>query len=131
MCQVLLNKQLISYFIGSIIIKHYNFSELNQSRSNDLNEQDIVEKSKIAQIGKFNSIDKGNASLFYGGIIFPSDFDYDDTNDRKCAKSKCRNMEYKIRFITDFTVQQTEAFYSHSNGPSRSGTNAILFQGIF
>ena len=100
----------------------FEFTELNQSLSNDVNEQDIVEKSKMAQIGKFNSIDKGNAStVFYGGIVFPREFNYDDNNSRSCTNPKCKNMDYKIRFIQEYTDIRTDVLYSHTNGPSDAG----------
>ena len=92
------------------------FSELNQSRSNEINEQDIIEKSKVAQLGQFNDIDNGNAStVFYGGIVFPKNFDYDDNHNAP-------DMSYKIRFIPNtYTEYDTDTLYSHEAGPGNSG----------
>ena len=91
------------------------FAELNQSRSNELNEQDIVEKSKVAQLGQFSDIDNGNTStVFYGGIVFPKDFEYDENHN-------VPNMNYKIRFGTSYTEYDTDKMYNHGAGPSNSG----------
>ena len=105
---------------------------MNQTESNDFNEQEIVEKSKIAQLGKFNDIDKGNSStIFYGGIVFPSNFDYDDGSEMTCTQKNCTNMNYKIRFIQDYTVTQTDSVYSHTAGPGESGIKIYLYSLIF
>ena len=95
---------------------------MNQTSSNELNENDIVDLSKVAQLGQFNDISNGNSStIFYGGIIFPKDFDYDDEVERTCISTNCRNMSYTIRFVTAYTDFHTDKLYSHEAGPSQAG----------
>ena len=80
-----------------------------------MNEQDIVDLSKIAQLGQFNDIDNGNLSTaFYGGIVFPKDFDYE-------ASGKAPSMDYKIRFGISYTVADTGTIYNHAAGPGTTG----------
>ena len=56
-------------------------------------------------------IDQGNSSsVFYGGIVFPKDFDYGADVD----------MNYKIRFIKDYTESKTNELYRNPNGPRQS-----------
>ena len=100
--------------------KQIFFTDNNQSSSTDFNEQDIVDKSKLAQLGQFNDIDNGNAStVFYGGIIFPSDFDFDDNNN-------VPNMSYTIRFGRSYTEYDTDTLYSHGIGPGNSGMQKMF-----
>ena len=94
---------------------------LNQTASNELNEDDIIELSKIAQLGQFNDINNGNTStIFYGGIIFPKDFDY-DKDSTSCTGSQCINMNYTIRFGVNYNQFETDTLYSKGSGPSNSG----------
>ena len=94
----------------------------NQTQSNDFTEDDIVEQSKIAQLGQFNDISNGNTStIFYGGIVFPPDFNYDDEATRACTTEKCKNMEYTIRFGINYVQYETDSLYSTGAGPSSSG----------
>ena len=104
----------------------FNFSGLNQNESNDWNEEDIIQKSRIAQLGRFSDMKNGNTStLFYGGIIFPADFDYDDVNNTKCTNSKCINMNYTIRFLPEFTSDSTGIVYNPTAGPGDTGRKDI------
>ena len=108
-----------------ITIYFIEFNE-NQTQSNDFSEDEIVEQSKIAQLGQFNDISNGNTStIFYGGIIFPPDFDYDDQESRTCTSDKCRNMKYTIRFGVNYVNYETDSLYTTGAGPSDSGTKKV------
>ena len=92
-----------------------------------MNENDIVKLSKIAQLGQFNDISNGNTStIFYGGVIFPKDFDYDDETSTSCTSPSCRNMTYKLRFTYKYVQYETDSLYSQGAGPSNSGIVTYL-----
>ena len=87
-----------------------------------MNENDIVEKSKIAQLGQFNDISNGNTStIFLGGIVFPKDFDYDDSESMSCNTPHCAQMSYTIRLGYKYNQPETDTLYSKGAGPSNSG----------
>ena len=104
----------------------------NQTLSTDYSEDDIVEKSKIAQLGQFNDISNGNTStLFYGGIVFPPEFNYDDETTRSCTSEKCTNMNYTIRLGVNYVQFDTDSMYSIGAGPSGSGIIIEMKKVIF
>ena len=98
-----LDKSFYNYFVG-----------LNQTQSNDFNEYEIIERGKISQIKK-------SSSVFYGGIVFPKEFDYDDGGNMTCTSVRCRNMNYTIRFTKDYTESQTNQVYNHDERSSQYG----------
>ena len=112
----------MSIYIRNTNTAKFICTELNQSRSNELNENDIVELSKIAQLGQFNDISNGNTStILYGGVIFPEDFDYDDEDSTTCTSPRCTNMSYTLRFTYKYVQYETDSLYSQGAGPSDSG----------
>ena len=111
-----------SYLLSIHLLFHLIEFDENQTLSTDYSEDDIIEKSKIAQLGQFNDISNGNTStLFYGGIVFPPGFNYDDEATRSCTSEKCTNMNYTIRFGVNYVQYETDSMYSTGAGPSGSG----------
>ena len=111
----------------NVNFKSFVCTGFNQTASNDLNENDIVEKSKIAHIGQFNDISNGNTStIFLGGIVFPKDFDYDDSESMNCNTPRCAQMSYTIRLGYKYTQPETDTLYSKGAGQSNSGRKYCL-----
>ena len=107
---------MLNILSGNVLMDRQSFQNyfagLQQTRSNEFNEDKIVEKGKLDQLRRRH----GSAS-FYGGIVFPTNFDYDDVV-RTCTSIRCRTMDYKIRFISEYTESRTNELYSKREGGS-------------